>query len=301
MVLRSKKENKMADEFDLFAGMTPVQKAQAIRANPHLNLQNPTNLRTAGLANNVNTYGNASPLMFANMLSPSGQFGVANLGEGKNNGYLSMPQAFMSNDTAMAAHYNISNGLDSMKMTKGADEELYQDMSAEGNSLYGADSVASEYMTPIMRQIANAPEGSVAGLGSVNQMQTPVKDDTAGSSGGFGSYLGDAWDGAKNLFGIGTAAPKQTFKDYQAGGGTMAEDKWNDAQFNQGRLDAHGTMNMMSGGLGAANTVLGALSYFDNKALNKKNMQLIDQQIANNQDVMKTRTERAGDIKKYFG
>lgn len=36
-------------------------------------------------------------------------------------------------------------------------------------------------------------------------------------------------------------------------------------------------------------------------AVNKKNMQLMDQQIANNKDIMKTRTERAGDIKKYFG
>ena len=57
----------------------------------------------------------------------------------------------------------------------------------------------------------------------------------------------------------------------------------------------------MQAGLGAVNGIFGAMSYFDNKAMNKKNMQLVDQQIANNQDVMKTRTERAGDIKKYFG
>lgn len=35
--------------------------------------------------------------------------------------------------------------------------------------------------------------------------------------------------------------------------------------------------------------------------VNKKNIELMDQQIANNKDIMKTRTERAGDIKKYFG
>lgn len=37
------------------------------------------------------------------------------------------------------------------------------------------------------------------------------------------------------------------------------------------------------------------------KEVNKKNIELMDQQIANNRDIMKTRTERAGDIKKYFG
>ena len=180
-----------------------------------------------------------------------------------------------------------------------------------------ASAFQQAYAPSVVAQTVGAASTSPAGYGS-GLVQSPNADSYYEMSGQLTkpdwasgqiaaqtpkqtSYLGDAWDGAKNLFGIGTAAPKQTFKDYQAGGGTMAEDKWNDAQFNQGRLDAQGTMNMMSGGLGAANTVLGALSYFDNKALNKKNMQLIDQQIANNQDVMKTRTERAGDIKKYFG
>lgn len=37
------------------------------------------------------------------------------------------------------------------------------------------------------------------------------------------------------------------------------------------------------------------------REVNKKNIELMDQQIANNRDIMRTRTERAGDIKKYFG
>jgi hypothetical protein len=90
-----------------------------------------------------------------------------------------------------------------------------------------------------------------------------------------------------------------------AAGNTFDKD-FTDAQYNQnkldqGRLDNQQFSTYAGAGMGAAQLGLGVLSYFDNKAMNKKNSELIDQQIANNQDIMKTRTERAGDIKKYFG
>jgi hypothetical protein len=96
-----------------------------------------------------------------------------------------------------------------------------------------------------------------------------------------------------------------TLAESKAAGNTFGADytdaQYNTAKFDQGRLDSQNFSNYAGAGMGAIQTGLGVLSYFDNKAMNKKNMQLIDQQIANNQDVMKTRTERAGDIKKYFG
>ena len=55
-------------------------------------------------------------------------------------------------------------------------------------------------------------------------------------------------------------------------------------------------------GLGSlAMNLYGMLGENGTNAVNKKNMQLMYQQIANNKDIMKTRTERARDIKKYFG
>ena len=59
--------------------------------------------------------------------------------------------------------------------------------------------------------------------------------------------------------------------------------------------------NLGNLGLGAVQGITGVLSYMDNKKVNKKNMQLMDQQIANNQDIMSTRKARASDIQKYFG
>jgi hypothetical protein len=90
-----------------------------------------------------------------------------------------------------------------------------------------------------------------------------------------------------------------------AAGNTFGSD-FTDAQYNQnkldqGRLDNQQFSTYAGAGMGAAQLGLGVLSYLDNKAMNKKNSELIDQQIANNQDIMKTRTERAADIKKYFG
>jgi hypothetical protein len=115
------------------------------------------------------------------------------------------------------------------------------------------------------------------------------------------SYLSGAWDRVKSSLGFGETKPTPTFAEYTAGGGKSTEAQWqtgnNDAMRNENQQFA----NYAGAGMGAVQTGLGVLSYFDNKAMNKKNMQLIDQQIANNQDVMKTRTERAGDIKKYFG
>ena len=60
----------------------------------------------------------------------------------------------------------------------------------------------------------------------------------------------------------------------------------------------------LQGAAGLGNLAMGLYGMFGENgtnAINKKNMQLIDQQIANNRDIMKTRTERAADIKKYFG
>lgn len=60
----------------------------------------------------------------------------------------------------------------------------------------------------------------------------------------------------------------------------------------------------LQGVAGLGNLAMGLYGMFGENgtnAVNKKNMKLMDQQIANNKDIMRTRTERAGDIKKYFG
>ena len=73
-------------------------------------------------------------------------------------------------------------------------------------------------------------------------------------------------------------------------------------QMNAQKLSDNQTFSNYAGaGMGAVQTGLGVLNYFDQKAMNKKNSQLIDQQIANNKDIMGTRKARAADIQKYFG
>ncbi len=142
------------------------------------------------------------------------------------------------------------------------------------------------------------------------------------------SYLGDAWDSAKDagkslfsslsptsavdtyakqradwLAGVGKDYVAPTIKDgimTSAGSGTSFDDYLKQTQAQQGINNQQWATGVQAG-LGGVNAILGAMSYFDNKAINKKNMALIDQQIANNQDVMRTRTERAGDIKEFFG
>ena len=109
-----------------------------------------------------------------------------------------------------------------------------------------------------------------------------------------GSYM------TKNRF-MPDSMVQQTYEQYVAGGGKADEVTWRNSNNDAMRNDNQQFANYAGFGLGAVQTGLGILSYFDNKEMNKKNMKLIDQQLANNQDIMKTRTERAGDIKKYFG
>jgi hypothetical protein len=109
-----------------------------------------------------------------------------------------------------------------------------------------------------------------------------------------GSYM------TKNRF-MPDSRAQQTYEQYVAGGGKADEVTWRNSNNDAMRNDNQQFANYAGFGLGAVQTGLGILSYFDNKEMNKKNMKLIDQQLANNQDIMKTRTERAGDIKKYFG
>lgn len=54
-------------------------------------------------------------------------------------------------------------------------------------------------------------------------------------------------------------------------------------------------------GLGVGQLGLGLASYLDNKKTAKKQRSLLDQQIANNADLMKRRTDRSANISKYFG
>jgi len=150
------------------------------------------------------------------------------------------------------------------------------------------------------------------------------------ASGGFGSYLegftGGVKDIGKSMFDFVTPTKAadshaQYVQDWTNGiGKTYKAAEWDptgkimlkpaegtslneyiDQTQKQQGINNQQWATGMQAGLGAVNGIFGAMSYFDNKAMNKKNMQLVDQQIANNQDVMKTRTERAGDIKKYFG
>jgi hypothetical protein len=81
----------------------------------------------------------------------------------------------------------------------------------------------------------------------------------------------------------------------------LTADQFRTAQTDQARLDNQQFSTYAGAGMGAAQLGLGVLSYLDNRDMNKKNSELIDQQIANNQDIMNTRTQRAHDIKKYFG
>lgn len=135
------------------------------------------------------------------------------------------------------------------------------------------------------------------------------------------SYLGDAWKGTKDFFTPTSTADKMTQmrQDWQSGigadykpatmeGGVVTApaigtsfDEYT-KQMNAQKLSDNQTFGTYAGaGMGAVQTGLGVLNYFDQKAMNKKNSQLIDQQIANNQDIMGTRKARAADITKYFG
>ena len=125
------------------------------------------------------------------------------------------------------------------------------------------------------------------------QMKTPAAQPT--------SYLGDAWKGGKELLGITPDAPKPTFADHTAGGGKMTEAEWTTGQNDAMRNQNQQFSNYAGAGIGAIQTGLGVLSYFDNKKMNAKNMELMDGQIANNNDIMSTRKARASDIQKYFG
>lgn len=145
---------------------------------------------------------------------------------------------------------------------------------------------------------------------------------------GFGSYLGDAWSGTKDTgksiwSALTPTSAADTYaqhradwlsgvgKDYIAptiengimtnpGSGTSFDEYVKQSQAQQGVNNQQWAMGAQAL-MGAGQLGLGALSYFDNRALNKKNIELMDQQIDNNKDIMQTRRERAGDIKKYFG
>jgi hypothetical protein len=123
-------------------------------------------------------------------------------------------------------------------------------------------------------------DGDIYKDASGNYMKSGFFTDSAAKLGDFSS-LEDA-----NKAGLGLGLTADQFRASQA----------DQARLNHEHLAEYGGAIMGAGQLG-----LGVLSYLDNKAMNKKNSELIDQQIANNQDIMKTRTERAADIKKYFG
>lgn len=83
-----------------------------------------------------------------------------------------------------------------------------------------------------------------------------------------------------------------TFGDYQRNASDFARNE--NQQFN----------NYAGAGLGALQLGASLYSTFGangSMAMNKKNMQLMDGQIANNNDIMATRSARAADISKYFG
>ena len=84
-------------------------------------------------------------------------------------------------------------------------------------------------------------------------------------------------------------------------GGKMTEAEWTTGQNDAMRNQNQQFSNYAGAGIGAIQTGLGVLSYFDNKKMNAKNMELMDGQIANNNDIMSTRKARASDIQKYFG
>lgn len=104
-----------------------------------------------------------------------------------------------------------------------------------------------------------------------------------------------------SLFG---SDPKPTFSDYSSSGGTMTEPEWMKTQNEQRYVDNQQFNNYAGLGLGAAQLGASLYSTFGangSMAMNKKNMELMDGQIANNNDIMSTRKARAADIAKYFG
>ena len=129
---------------------------------------------------------------------------------------------------------------------------------------------------------ANAMEKQLIS-GTNDNWLTGIDTPTSGSNGGITSYLGD-W---KNFF-------HGSYSDYKGGGGTMTETDWNAANNASDRV-------MLGAGMGLGQLGLGVMSYLGQKEMNKKNLQLADQQIANNSDIMATRKARQADIAKAFG
>lgn len=119
-----------------------------------------------------------------------------------------------------------------------------------------------------------------------NEYDTMFKEmnQPSGSNGWITSYLG----GWKNPFSHGS------YSDYKSGGGTMTETDWNAANNASDRF-------MLGAGMGLGQLGLGVMSYLGQKEMNKKNLQLADQQIANNSDIMATRKARQADIARTFG
>lgn len=109
-------------------------------------------------------------------------------------------------------------------------------------------------------------------------------------------------DSASKATDFGTLAEAQQNGFYKDSKMTDAE--YNTAKFDQGRLDSQNFNNYAGLGLGAAQFATSLYSTFGSGGsmdMNKKNIELMDGQIANNNDIMATRKARAADIAKYFG
>lgn len=95
----------------------------------------------------------------------------------------------------------------------------------------------------------------------------------------------------------------ESYDQYLASSPTSALDAkvWQESKTAQGYQDNQSFNNNVGFGLGTAQLGLGVMSYLGAQPMNKKNMQLMGTQIANNNDILATRQKRAGDISKYFG
>lgn len=103
-----------------------------------------------------------------------------------------------------------------------------------------------------------------------------------------------------------TFADFDTLQEAQANGLGIGitPDKFDQLKLDSRVLDNRNLSTYANLGLGGAQLGLGLFSTFGpngSMAMNKKNMKLMDSQIANNKDIMDRRSANSENIKKYFG
>lgn len=215
--------------------------------------------------------------------------------------YQSIGNEFLGTDMNQAFIDNGFHPYDNKDLFKN-NKDLFKD--------FDVNSIAKDYVPSANAQInTTSNESNSADLFSTDKSLGSLGIDSKKYTREDGVSNYGIFDSMKDLFGVTDGKQKPTYQGYLAenGGiydaskGMLTQDQWGQDQYRQQYADNQSFNNYAGAGMGAIQTGLGVLSYFDNKAMNKKNMDLLDQQILNNQDIMATRKARASDISKYFG